>query len=141
MATLTPYLTIRDAAAAIEFYKRAFGAREEFRVAAPDGKRIMHAALVIGDSSLFLADEFTESPDCMPSPEKLGGSPVTGVAKSPDGDGLWVTRANGEVTGYGSVPALGTTPSSLAQPIVGIAPSLRQRAVSPQTPGLPRQSP
>ena len=53
---------------------------------------------------------------------KLGGSPVTGVAKSPDGDGLWVTRANGEVNGYGSVPALGTTPAGLAQPIVGIAP-------------------
>jgi ribosomal protein L24E len=53
---------------------------------------------------------------------KLGGSPVTGVAKSPDGDGLWVARANGEVNGYGSVPALGTTPSALAQPIVGIAP-------------------
>jgi ribosomal protein L24E len=52
---------------------------------------------------------------------KLGGSPVTGVAVSPDGDGLWVTRANGEVNGYGSVPAVGTLPSAPAQPIVGIA--------------------
>ncbi len=52
---------------------------------------------------------------------KLGGSPVTGVAVSPDGDGLWVTRANGEVNGYGSVPALGQLPSVPAQPVVGIA--------------------
>ena len=39
---------------------------------------------------------------------KLGGSPVTGLAVSPDGDGLWVTRASGEVNGYGSVPSLGS---------------------------------
>jgi ribosomal protein L24E len=53
---------------------------------------------------------------------KLGGSPVTGIAVSPDGDGLWVTRANGEVNGYGSVPSLGTLPSVPAQPVVGVAP-------------------
>jgi ribosomal protein L24E len=53
---------------------------------------------------------------------KLGGSPVTGIAVSSDGDGLWVTRANGEVNGYGSVPSLGTLPSVPAQPVVGVAP-------------------
>ena len=52
---------------------------------------------------------------------KLGGSPVTGLAVSPDGDGLWVSRASGEVTGYGSVPSLGGLPSAPNQPIVGIA--------------------
>jgi ribosomal protein L24E len=53
---------------------------------------------------------------------QLGGSPVTGLAVSPDGDGLWVTRANGEVNGYGSVPSLGKLPSVPALPIVGVAP-------------------
>jgi ribosomal protein L24E len=53
---------------------------------------------------------------------KLGGAPVTGLAVSPDGDGLWVTRATGEVNGYGSVPSLGNVPSAPAQPVVGIAP-------------------
>jgi ribosomal protein L24E len=52
---------------------------------------------------------------------KLGGSPVTGVAVAPDGDGLWITRASGEVTGYGSVPSLGSLPSAPAQPIMGVA--------------------
>ncbi len=70
---------------------------------------------VAADGGIFsFGDAKTFSP-------KLGGSPVTGVAVSPDGDGLWVTRANGEVNGYGSVPALGTLPSAPAQPIVGIA--------------------
>jgi len=53
---------------------------------------------------------------------KLGGSPVTGVAVAPDGDGLWITRASGEVNGYGSVPSLGSLTSAPAKPIVGIAP-------------------
>ena len=52
---------------------------------------------------------------------KLGGSPVTGVSVAPDGDGLWVTRASGEVNGYGSVPSLGSLPSAPAQPIMGVA--------------------
>jgi hypothetical protein len=59
--------------------------------------------------------------DALKFTPKLGGSPVTGLAVSPDGDGLWVTRASGEVTGYGSVPSLGTLPSAPAQPIVGVA--------------------
>ena len=54
--TVTPHLTVRGAADAIEFYKRAFGARERGRMPLPDGKTIMHAELQIGDSILFLAD-------------------------------------------------------------------------------------
>ncbi|QJQ21024.1 VOC family protein [Pseudomonas sp. SK] len=53
--SITPYLAINDAAAAIEFYKKAFGAVEMFRLDAPGG-RIGHAELKIGDSSLMLGD-------------------------------------------------------------------------------------
>jgi PhnB protein len=54
---LTPGLTCRNAADAIELYKKAFGATERSRMASPDGS-IMHAELQIGDSMIFLADEF-----------------------------------------------------------------------------------
>ena len=54
--TLTPALVVRDAAAAIDFYKRAFGAEEVGRMAGPDGK-IMHAEIRIGDSLLMLGEE------------------------------------------------------------------------------------
>jgi PhnB protein len=53
---VTPYLYIRGAAAALDFYKKAFGAIERFRLAGPDG-RIGHAEIQIGDSILMLADE------------------------------------------------------------------------------------
>jgi PhnB protein len=54
--TLTPYLIVRDAAAAIEFYKQAFGAVEFFRLGGAEGK-IAHAELQLGDSRIMLADE------------------------------------------------------------------------------------
>jgi len=57
--TLTPYLTVRDAARAIEFYKTAFGAVERGVAKGPDG-RIMHAELKIGDSIIMLGDEYPE---------------------------------------------------------------------------------
>ena len=56
---LTPHLTVNNAAALIEFYKKAFGAVEKSRAPGPGGK-IMHAMLQIGDSVLFLNDEFPE---------------------------------------------------------------------------------
>lgn len=71
--TLTPYLTIRNAAAALDFYKRAFGAEEAFRIASPDGK-VGHAEIRIGDSAIMLSDEFPEMGAS--SPESIGGSPV-----------------------------------------------------------------
>ena len=71
--TVTPYLTIRDAADAIEFYKEAFGAEEIFRWADPDG-RIRHAEVVIEDSPIMLTDEAPEFG--MNGPRSLGGSPV-----------------------------------------------------------------
>ncbi len=74
MHTITPHLVCKDAAAAIEFYKEAFGAVEEMRLPGPDGK-LMHAMLRIGDSKLMLVDEF---PDMhVRGPQALGGSPVT----------------------------------------------------------------
>ena len=54
--SITPYLAVRQAAEAIEFYRRAFGAKERMRIGAPDGK-VGHAELEIGDSVVMLADE------------------------------------------------------------------------------------
>ncbi len=57
---VTPHLTVRDAGAMIDFYKKAFGAVEKRRAAGADGESIMHAELRIGDSTVFLNDEFPE---------------------------------------------------------------------------------
>ena len=72
--TATPYLIVNDAARALEFYARAFGAKELMRFAAPDGK-IGHAEIRIGDSVIMLADEHPEMG--YRSPRALGGSPVS----------------------------------------------------------------
>ena len=73
--TLTPHLVVKGASKAIEFYKKAFGAEEIRRVPAPDGKSLLHADLKIGDSHLFLVDEFPQM-GCL-GPESIGGTPVT----------------------------------------------------------------
>lgn len=73
--TATPYLTINNASAAIDFYKRAFGAKELCRMPSPDGK-IMHAEITIGDSHIMLADESSASET--KSPQTLKGS-STGI--------------------------------------------------------------
>jgi PhnB protein len=57
--TVTPHLVCAGAAEAIEFYKKAFGAAEMMRLPRPDGK-LMHACITIGDSAIFLVDEFPE---------------------------------------------------------------------------------
>ncbi len=72
--SVTPYLVMKNAAAAIEFYKKAFGAVELLRMAGPGGK-IGHAEINIGDSPVMLADEY---PDMgIKGPESLGGTPVS----------------------------------------------------------------
>jgi len=68
--TATPHLIVRNAAQAIEFYKKAFGAKEVMRMATPDGK-VGHAELKIGDSVIFLADESPQM--ATKSPQTLGG--------------------------------------------------------------------
>src|SRR5258708_35455469 len=74
--SLSPHLTVADAAAAIEFYKQAFGATEMGRMPAPDGKRVMHAMLRTGDSSLMPNDEFPEF-SAERAPKSLRGTPRT----------------------------------------------------------------
>ena len=71
--SVTPYLCIDGAAEAIEFYKKAFGAKELSRMPAPGGK-IGHAEVQIGDSHVMLADEFPEMG--FRSPKSIGGTPV-----------------------------------------------------------------
>jgi PhnB protein len=71
--TITPYLSVNGATAAIEFYKKAFGAREVLKLAQPDG-RVGHAELQIGESRIMLADEFPQME--FRSPSAIGGTPV-----------------------------------------------------------------
>jgi PhnB protein len=73
--TVTPYLVVRDAGKAIEFYKRAFGAEEVMRMPGPDGKSVGHAEVKIGDAHVYLTDENPQW-DCR-SPQSLGGSPAS----------------------------------------------------------------
>jgi PhnB protein len=72
--TATPYLIFKDAAPAIEWYRKAFGATELFRSTDDDGK-IRHAEIRIGTSPIMMAEEFAEYPDWQ-SAETGGGSPV-----------------------------------------------------------------
>ena len=72
---VTPYLIIDGAAGAIDFYKKAFGATELFRMPDPSGKRIAHAEIKIGDSPIMLADE---SPTMgYRGPKSANGTPVS----------------------------------------------------------------
>jgi PhnB protein len=72
--TITPHLTVRGVDEAITYYCQAFGAAELYRNMAPDGKKIMHAELMLGDSRFLLHDEFPEHGEIAP----LGGQ-STGV--------------------------------------------------------------
>lgn len=81
--TATPYLIVDDGAAAIEFYKNAFGATELFRLGGPDGT-IGHAEIRIGDSPIMLADEHPAMN--ARSPKSIGGSPISIVLYVADVD-------------------------------------------------------
>ena len=84
--TITPYLLIGGASAAIDFYKQVFGATEVLRLTGPDG-RIGHAELKIGTSRLMLADEHPEM-DFL-GPNGRGGTPVTIHLYVEDADALF----------------------------------------------------
>jgi PhnB protein len=83
--TVTPYLTFDDAAAAIEFYKSAFGAKERSRLEAPGGK-IGHAEIEIGDSVVMLSDAFPQASTRPPS--ELGGTTASILLYVKDVDAL-----------------------------------------------------
>jgi PhnB protein len=73
--TITPHLTVRGVPEAVAFYCRAFGAAELYRNLAPDGKSVMHAELMLGDSRFLLHDEFPERG--LLSPLGYNGTAVT----------------------------------------------------------------
>ena len=81
--SITPYLVIKGAAKAIEYYKNVFGATEVMRMAGPDG-RVGHAELKIGDSHIMLADENPAMG--YRSAESIGASPVSLLVYIPDCD-------------------------------------------------------
>jgi PhnB protein len=83
--TATPYLIVDGAARAIEFYVKAFGARESMRMADPSGK-VGHAEVRIGDSTIMLADEVPAMG--FRGPRALGGSPVSILLYVEDVDGV-----------------------------------------------------
>jgi uncharacterized glyoxalase superfamily protein PhnB len=71
---VVPYLIVKGAAGAIDFYGKAFGARELYRLVDPVDQRIGHAELAFGDSLVMLADEYPDFGAV--GPETIGGSPV-----------------------------------------------------------------
>jgi PhnB protein len=73
--SVTPMLLFKDARKAIDFYKQAFGAAERFAMPGPDGKGVMHAELLIGNSIIMMGEENPHEP-CK-SAVSLGGSPVS----------------------------------------------------------------
>jgi PhnB protein len=87
--SVAPYLAVKGAAEAIEFYKKAFGAEEVMRLRMPDGK-IGHAEIQVGDSRIMLSDEFPESGAL--SPQSAGGTPVDIHLYVEDAD-AWANRA------------------------------------------------
>ena len=95
--TITPHLVVKGASEAIEFYKRAFGAEELCRMAMPgaDGRvKVGHAELQVGDSRLFLADEFPEHGSTGPA----GSSPVTIHLYVTDADATFARAVEGGAT-------------------------------------------
>ena len=86
MAKLIPYLCCKDAPAALDFYTKALGAEEQFRMTDDDGK-VGHTTLTIGGETIYLSDEWPEGG--VFSPETLGGTPVTLHLEVDDVDGAF----------------------------------------------------
>src|ERR1700733_3702937 len=92
--SVTPYLIIKGAAQAIEYYKKVFGATETVRMNGPDGK-VGHAELKIGNSHIMLADENPSMGEGHTSAATVGGSPVSLYVYLPDVDTV-IKRATDE---------------------------------------------
>lgn len=92
--SVTPYLVVKGAAQAIEYYKKVFGATETVRMPAPDGK-VGHAELKIGNSHIMLADENPNMGQGHTSAATLGASPISLYLYLPDVDNV-VERAVAE---------------------------------------------
>jgi PhnB protein len=88
---IVPYLMVDGAAAAIDFYKEAFGAEERYRLEMPDGA-IGHAEITVGGATVFLADAPDDMPGPGANPKRLGGTPVLLHRYVPDVDAA-VARA------------------------------------------------
>jgi PhnB protein len=87
---LTPYLFVSDAAAAIEFYKKAFGAVQEGEVhIMPGTNKIMHARLLINGALIMMADEFPQGGAKSETPDALGGSPIMLALQLEDVQPFW----------------------------------------------------
>ena len=84
--TITPHLTCRDAKAAVDFYKKAFGAEAPCVITLPNGQ-IMHAEILIDGAAVYLVEENEECGGM--SPQSLGGSPVTMHLKVADCDAIF----------------------------------------------------
>jgi PhnB protein len=84
---ITPHLVVKGAKKAAEFYAKAFGAEEVYRMPAEDGERLMHAHLKVGEAEFFLCDDFPEYRGGQSSdPLALGGTSVTLHQNVPDAD-------------------------------------------------------
>jgi PhnB protein len=86
--TATPYLIIRGAGQALDFYKKVFGAKEIMRMPTPDG-HIAHAEMQIGDSHVMLADEMPKMP--YKGPQSLGGTSVCLMVYVPEVDKVFAS--------------------------------------------------
>lgn len=98
----TPYLCCHDAAAALDFYEKAFGAVVTMRLAEPGSGRIGHAEMTIGPAPIMLSDEYPDFGAV--SPKSLGGSPVTIHLYVDDVDALYQRAVGAGATG-GRPPA------------------------------------
>ncbi len=136
---VTPALVVRDAAKAIDFYKKALGAQELMRMPGPDGK-IMHAEIKIGDSIVFISDENPQMGH-VKSPQTLGGCTGTlnvyvpnvdtlfkqalaagGKESMPVADQFWGDRYGSFIDPFGFVWGVATHKEDLS------APEMKERA-------------
>ncbi len=105
--TITPGLTVKDCARALDFYKKAFGAEERMRADGPGGK-VWHAEIKIGDSNVMVNDEFPEQGAVARS--TIGGSPVGLCVYTEDVDAAYERAVGaGATTDMGPTTCSGAT--------------------------------